>query len=363
VARDEAEVVVVGAGPAGAVAALELARRGRRVVLLEAKRFPRPKTCAGGISHWSRLTLRRLGLWDRVAAEGYEIRGVRVGAPSGRVAQLVGKASAVVLDRRRFDHLLAQAAVEAGAELREGCSASAVLLEDGRARGVRLAGGETVRASWVIAANGAHGRFDTDPRPRRTLWTCMASCDGIAVVPHVMEMYVDLELAPHYGWVFPESDSRANAGIGVDPARLGGRTVRELFARFLARHVNARLGVGGTIGPWRGFPVSSCATIRHHAPSGVLLAGEACRLVNPGTGEGIPYALYSGELAAHTVDEALERKAEPLDVAAAYESRLRRRSGPSLRAGDWFLRFGRPLLETAVRLAEVSWLRRRLESK
>jgi geranylgeranyl reductase family protein len=350
VTRDEAEVVVVGAGPAGAVAALELARRGRRVVLLEAKRFPRPKTCAGGISHWSRLTLRRLGLWDRVEAEGYEIRGVRVGAPSGRVAQLVGKASAVVLDRRRFDHILAQAAVEAGAELREGCSASGLLLEDGRARGVRLSGGETVRARWVVAANGANGRFDTDPRPRRTLWTCMASCDGIAVVPHVMEMYLDPELAPHYGWVFPESDTRANAGIGVDPARLGGRSVRELFARFLERHVTGRMVAGGTIGPWRGFPVSSCAAIRHHAPPGTLLAGEACRLVNPATGEGIPYALYSGELAGRMVDEALERDVDPPGVAAAYERQLRRRSGPSLRAGAWFLRFGSPVLEAAVRL-------------
>jgi len=101
--RADYDVLVVGAGPGGAVAARELALRGRHVALLEAKRLPRPKTCAGGISPWPVPALRRLGLWDRIAAEAYEIRGIRLGAPSGRETQWVGAASAVVLDRSRLD--------------------------------------------------------------------------------------------------------------------------------------------------------------------------------------------------------------------------------------------------------------------
>ena len=359
-ARNDFDVIVVGAGPAGSVAARELARRGRRVVLIEAKRFPRPKICAGGISPSARSGLRRLGLWERIAPEAYEIRGIRLGARSGRETRWIGAASAVVLNRCRLDHLLAQAAVEAGAELREDCPATALVCEGGRTNGVQLAGGEALRATWVIAANGARGRLDTDPRPRRQLQTCIAWFRGIAFMPHVLEMYFDAEIAPHYGWLFPESDTVANVGICLDAERLRGRSVRDVFARFLDRHFAARLASAEIIGKWRGFPISVTSEVRHHAPPGTLLVGEACRLVNPATGEGISYAVHSGALAAACVDDALRRGAEPAAVAASYERRLRLHDELSLRAGDWFCRFGRPAIECAVRMGELPCLRRRL---
>jgi len=358
--RDDFDVIVVGAGPAGSVAARELARRGRRVVLIEAKRFPRPKICAGGISPRARAGLRRLGLWNRIAPEAHEISGIRLGAPSGRETLWIGAASAAVLNRSRLDHLLAQAAVEAGAELREGCSASALLVERGRTSGVRLAGGDVLQAKWVIAADGANGRLGSDPRPRRRLQTCVAWFRGLAFTPHVLEMYFDAEIAPHYGWLFPESEAVANVGICLDAERLGRRSVRDVLDRFLDRHFAARRASAETIGRWRGFPISVAGEVRHRAPLGTLLAGEACRLVNPATGEGISHAVHSGALAAECVDEALARGSEPGAVAASYERRLRLHSGMSLRAGDWFCRFGRPAIEGAVRVGEIPWLRRRL---
>jgi len=359
-ARDDFDVIVVGAGPAGSIAALELARKGRRVVLIEAKRFPRPKTCAGGISPKARSGLRRLGLWDRIAPEAYEIRGIRLGARSGRETQWIGAASAVVLNRSRLDHLLAQAAVEAGAELREGCAASALLVESGRTEGVRLAGGDVLRATWVIAANGANGRLGADPRPRRRLQTCMAWFRGLVFTPHVLEMYFDAEIAPHYGWLFPESDTVANVGICLDAERLGRGSIRDVLARFLDRHFAARCASAEAIGRWRGFPISVSGEVRHCAPLGTLLAGEACRLVNSATGEGISYAVHSGALAAECVDEALRRGTDPADATASYERRLRLHSELSLRAGEWFCRLGRPAIECAARVGEIPWLRHRL---
>ncbi len=352
------DAIVVGAGPAGSIAARELARRGRHVTLLEAKRFPRPKTCAGGISPWARSHLRRLGLWDRIEPETYRIQGIRLGAPSGRVTQWVGAASAAVLDRGQLDHLLARAAVEAGAEFREDSTAVAVVLEHGRAAGIRLGNGDIVEAPWIIAANGARGGLDTDPRPRRALQTCMTWFEDIAFTPHVMEMYFDTDIAPHYGWLYPESGSRANIGICIDAERLGRRSIRKVFGRFLERHFAMRLLEVETKHPWRGFPISVTTDVRHCAPPGVLLAGEACRLANPATGEGISYAIHSGALAARVVDEALRAAADPSVTTARYERRLRLRSGPSLRAGGWFCRFGMPLIEGAVRAGEIPWLRR-----
>jgi flavin-dependent dehydrogenase len=114
------------------------------------------------------------------------------------------------------------------------------------------------------------------------------------------------------------------------------------------------------MGPWRGFPISVTGRIRHHAPPGTLLAGEACRLANPATGEGICYAITSGVLAARFVDAALRRRADPHQVAGLYERQLKLHSGPSLRAGDLFLRFGMPLVGGAVGLGQIRWLRRRL---
>jgi geranylgeranyl reductase family protein len=359
-ARNDFDLIVVGAGPAGSVAARELARRGRRVVLLEAKRFPRPKTCAGGISPSARSSLRRLGLWDRIAPEAYEIRGIRLGAPSGRETQWVGAASAVELNRSRLDHLLARAAVEAGAELREGHEVVALVCDRGRTEGVRLAGGDVLRATWVIAANGANGRLGTDPRPRQRLQGCMAWFRGITFTPHVLEMYFDAETAPHYGWLFPESDTVANVGICLDAARLGRRSVRDVLARFLDRHFAARSASAETVGRWRGFPISVTGEVRHRAPLGTLLAGEACRLANPATGEGISHAVRSGALAARCVDEAIRRGTDPAFTTASYERRLRLRSELSLRAGKWFCSFGRPAVECAVRVGELPWLRRRL---
>lgn len=325
--------------------------------------MPRRKTCAGGISPWARSSLRRLGLWDRVGAEAYEVRGIRLASPSGAETLWVGAASASVLERSRLDHLLASSAVEAGATLLEGCRAKGLLVERGRTRGVRLASGEVLRARWVIAANGANGRLDTDPRPRRMLRTCMAWFEGITFTPHVLEMYFDDGIAPHYGWLFPESDSRANVGICLESNGRVRLTLRETFARFLDRRFSSRCANARAIGSWRGFPVSVTGRIRHHAPPGTLLAGEACRLANPATGEGICYAISSGELAARFVDEALRLRADPERVTSQYERRLRLRSGPSLRAGDLFLRFGMPLVEYAVGLGRIRWLRRKLGQK
>ncbi len=354
------DAIVVGAGPAGAIAARELALSGRRVVLVEAKRFPRHKTCAGGISPWARACLRRLGLWDRVAKEAYEVRGIRLVAPSGAGTVWTGAASASVLDRSRLDRILAMSAVEAGAELREGCPVTSLVVERCRTSGVRLASGETLRAPWVIAAGGASCRLGTDPRPRRVLWTCVAWFEGIELAPHVLEMYFDEGIAPHYGWLFPESDTRANVGICFEADRRARRTVRDVFARFLDRRFASRCAGARALGRWRGFPISVTGRIRHHAPAGTLLAGEACRLANAATGEGIWAAILSGELAARSVDGALRLGSDPAFVASSYERRLRLRVEPSLRAGGWFLRMGMPLVELAVRTGELGWLRRRL---
>lgn len=353
----DADVIVVGAGPAGSLAALTAARLGYRALLLEARRFPRVKPCAGGVSPRARGLLRRLGLWDEVERAGYWIHGARLVTPGGRETTLVGAASAVVVPRTTLDPLLARAAVAAGAELREAAPVRGALREDGRVVGVRTDAGP-LRAPWVVAADGANTRFSLDPRPRRPLHTCMAWFEGRFFEPGVLEMLFEPELAPHYGWLFPESDTRANLGVVVEAGRHAGTPIRELFARFLERHYGRRLAGAGQLGAWRGHPIVASARVEHHAAPGVLLAGESCRLVNVATGEGISYAMESGQLAAEAACESLRTGEVPATVAARYAARLRRRLAAPYLVSDLFHRRGMPLLEGVARLGAHPLFRR-----
>ena len=353
-----ADAIVVGSGPAGSIAARELSRLGRSVVVLEAKRHPRPKACAGGISPWARSLLDDMGLWDGIAAEAQDVRGVRLVAPSGAETVWVGAATASVLERSRLDHILARAAVESGAELREGRRVAALVRQRGRAIGVRLADGEAIHAPWIVLASGSNARPTTDAPPGRVLHTCMARWEGLEFQPQVVEMIFDPDLFHHYGWLFPESGTTANVGICLEPGRGPRRSVRRVFERFLDRWFAERLAGARLIGPVRGAPIAVSDRIRHRAAPGVLLAGDAGLLANPATGEGISTAILSGALAARVVDGALRRDLDPLTAAATYERWTRLRIGPSLLAGEHFMRRGMPLLELAARTGESRWLRR-----
>jgi geranylgeranyl reductase family protein len=353
----DADLIVVGAGPAGAVAALTAARLGRHALLLEARRFPRIKPCAGGVSPRARGLLRRLGLWDQVERVGYWIRGARLGTPRGRETTLVGAASALVVPRTVLDPLLARAAVAAGAELREATPVRGPLVEDGRVVGVRIAEG-ALRAPWVVAADGAHTRFSADPRPRRVLHACMAWFEGRFFEPGVLELLFDPALAPHYGWLFPESDTRANLGVCIEAGRRAGTPIRDLLARFLDRHYGRRLAGAVQLGDRRGHPIVPSVRVEHHAAPGVLLAGEACRLVNAATGEGISYALESGRLAAEALTEALRTGEAPETTAARYVAQLRRRLAAPYLVAELFRRRGMPLLEGVARLGAHPLFRR-----
>ena len=303
-------VVIVGAGPGGAAAAISLAERGvRDVLLVDKDEFPRDKTCGSALSPNGVALLDTLGVGKEVRARGYFIDAVRLVTPGGRGMHIVSAQSAVILLRKHFDNLLVERARALGVTFRSGFQVKALVREGGRVVGVRSREGEEVRASYVLAADGAHSIFSMDPRPRRTISTLMGWWEGFPIEPHTIEMVFDKNLAPLYGWMFPEDGERVNIGICMDGEDEGGaktgRNVRDVFQRFLDDHYRSRLAGARQVGRLKGHPIAYTTWIDHtHAP-GIVYLGEAARITHNATGEGIYQAMQSGLYAAEALAPVL----------------------------------------------------------
>lgn len=343
------DVLVVGAGPAGSAAATALAMSGVRVLLVDRARHPRPKACAEYASPRIVEELACIGLlprsWSGTARPlvGMDLhaRGRCVGL---RYADRRGSRAAWGLDRHRFDTLLAEHAAASGADLREGTAL--VAHGDGLARIRTLATGheESVRAGWIIGADGARSTtarlLGVDARvswPRRLgLVAHHAAIEGLA--DHG-EMHVG---DGYYVGLAPLPGGELNVGMALPMEGVG--TARERFDAAIdgLPAVAERLR-----GSERLTPIRGAAPIGHRvtdvAGPGWLLVGDAAGFVDPFTGEGIHRALRSARAAAEAIVAGG-------DVAAGY--RRRRRAAFAAKAALGWLVQGflavPPLLELAV---------------
>lgn len=375
----DADVIVVGAGPGGSSAAFHLASHGCTVALLEKSEFPREKVCGDGLTPRAVKQLIKMGV-DTSPGFGWQHnRGLRVIGGGVRLEldwpDLASFPNyGLTRTRLDFDQLLARKAEQAGAVLTTGTNVTGPILDrGGRVVGVTATGpdGEPVeyRAPLVIAADGVSGRFalslgitKRDDRPL-----------GVAVrqyfrseVRHddeYLESWIELrsresgKLLPGYGWIFGLGDGRVNVGLGVlnSSAAFGAINYRTMLAQWLAGTptewgladpANADGGPQGAALPM-GFN-----RVPHYS-RGVMLVGDCGGMVNPFNGEGIAYAMESGELAAEIAMQALGRAAGPQRerALAYYPATLKARYGGYYRLGHWFVKIiGHPeLLQFAAR--------------
>jgi menaquinone-9 beta-reductase len=323
--------VIIGAGPGGAAAAVRLAQRGvKDVVLVDKDRFPREKTCGSALSPNGLKMADELGIGVDVKRLGYHIHSLKVVTPGNREMHLTtGEGAAVVLLRKHFDNLLVDRARALGVDFRGGFRASE-LVRDGRGRVVGVRGkDEEILADYVIAADGAHSIFSTDPRPKRTISTLMGWWEGMHFAPGTMEMIFDRNLSPLYGWMFPETDARVNIGICMDgegpDGRKTERNVRDVFAQFLDDHYKQRLEGTRQIGKFKGHPISYTTWIRENTGDGILFLGEAARITHNATGEGIFHAMQSGVFAADALADVVGGQATEQKAWSRYTWQCRQR--------------------------------------
>ncbi len=338
-ADHDAEVIVVGAGPAGSTAATYLARAGVDVLLLEKTEFPREKVCGDGLTPRGVKQLIDLGIDTSEDAGWVHSRGLRI---------LTGELTleldwpdltsyppyGVSRTRQDFDDLLAKTAVKAGARLYERTTVTgAITGPTGRVIGVEAKVGPektpvSYRAPLVLACDGVSARLALSVGIQKNEKRPM----GVAVRQYYksprhddpfIEGHLELwdrsdprdpKLLPGYGWAFPLGDGTVNVGLGMLSTSAAFRSTdyRALLRQWLDgtpeewgyREENAIGKVGGA-----GLPMGFNRT--PHYRDGLLLLGDAGGMVSPFNGEGISAAMESAQLASEFVVQALARREGP----------------------------------------------------
>jgi menaquinone-9 beta-reductase len=345
VPRERWDTIVIGAGPAGALAALSLARRGYRVLLLDRERFPRDKTCGDLLIGDSLQALDRAGLLESVRECASEVEGFSVFSPSRIRFELPGRY--LTLKRRRLDALLARAAAEAGAAFARGKVEALTPRADGTVSCAVAGPGPPLEARTAVVATGASVDLlrRLNVPVRRQADALAARCYVRSrVPPGRLVVSFDRAIVPGYGWVFPLGGGEYNVGCGVflrgDP---GKANLRELFRRFMETFPPAAelLRAGGPASPLCGARLRcGLRDAAWAAAGGVLAVGETIGTTYPVSGEGIGKAMQTGELAADTIDAAFRAGdvGRLRDFPARLEAALRPRYRGYVRAEDWLAR-------------------------
>ncbi|MGW1028382.1 geranylgeranyl reductase family protein [Streptomyces sp. NPDC002577] len=327
-ARQVWDVVVVGAGPAGASAAYAAAVAGRRVLIVEKAELPRYKTCGGGIIGPSRDALPpgfELPFRDRVHAVTFSLDGRFTRTRRSR-HMLFG-----LINRPEFDQQLVEHAQKAGAELRTGVTVSRVeqhgpAVPDRRTVAVVLQGGETLFARAVVGADGSASRIGAHVGVKLDQVDLGLEAE-IPVPPTVAEdwkgrVLIDWGPLPgSYGWVFPKDDTLT---VGVISARGEGAATKRYLEDFIAR-----LGLAGFEPAISSGHLTRCRSDDSPLSRGrVLVCGDAAGLLEPWTREGISFALRSGRLAGEwavriaEAHDAVDTRRQALNYAFAVKAGL-----------------------------------------
>ena len=347
---DAWDLIVVGGGPAGSAAALQAVRSapGARVLLLDARDFPRDKTCGDGIA--AEVVDEAVELGVAGLTDGYApVHRLAVESPGG--VGVTGELSrpSYVIPRLVLDDRLLAAARTAGVVVRR---ARVREVHPDRA-GVRVltSAGETLSGQVVVGADGVHSAvrhsLGLSANPRQSTALAVRGYAPVdADLAGVQALRCESRGWPAYAWSFPIGDGRANVGFGAQLDRLPAGDPRWLHRRLAELLPGA--GAATEPGTLRAahLPLS---TWRPRQPDGrVLLAGDAASLVNPLTGEGIWYAVVSGRLAG-----LVAATRDPARAGRTYRRLLAQRLGVHLATTTVLGRAaaGRPgLLDRAVAL-------------
>ncbi|MFA5266887.1 MAG: NAD(P)/FAD-dependent oxidoreductase [Methanoregula sp.] len=312
--KNKYDVLVIGGGPAGALAGKTAAEKGLSALIVEKRpAIGVPVRCAEGIG--------KEALHEFMDPDprwiSAEMTGAGIVAPDGFFmklgSEMAGSKVGYVLDRKIFDRELVWKASEAGADIAVKSRASAPIMENGAVKGAKIeyAGKTTeVRADVVIAADGVESKFskwcgiDTTVPVREIMSSVQYVMTDIDIDEHSTIFYLGNEVAPEgYLWIFPKGKRSANVGIGISGRKSGeGHRAKDYLDNFVKKTFP-----GGKTIEYIPGGVSVCRPLGCTVADGLMITGDAARVVDPLTGGGIYNAMYTGRLAAEVAAVCIEK--------------------------------------------------------
>ncbi len=316
---EEHDVIILGGGPAGSIAAMYLAKAGKDVLLIDKKTFPRDKVCGDAQGRKAARIIKDLGIYqDYEKIPGQKIYGITLSSPDGTMVDFdVEKrdkpAPGYCHTRMVFDDFLFKNA-EKIVKIQYS-TISDVIIEDGFCKGLIDTNGKQYRAKLVLAADGAVSivarKFDLDKNPtEHHIAAIRAYYKDVKGLTDRIEIHMVKDLIPGYFWIFPLPNKGANVGLGmiIKDMKKGMSLKQALLDQikdnplFAERFKDAEL-VGDIMG-WN-LPIASYH--RKCYGDGFLLLGDAASLIDPLSGEGVGNAMISGQIAAKVAIDAIEK--------------------------------------------------------
>ena len=317
--KNEYDIVVVGAGPSGSMAARFAAEKGVSVLILEKDRdVGYPVRCGEAVS--------KIGIEEFITPDdrwiAAKISKFSFNAPDGTEVILDFGEAGYVLERRIFDYELARTAADAGADILTRAYVNGLLFDNGNVSGVKFehqGEGKEVKAKVVIAADGVESRvgrwagLKTHIDFRNMESAVQITAANIPVDQKTLYFYFGKDVAPQgYFWVFPKGNNKANIGLGVSGIIGKKRSAQSYLEDFMSKHYPDAPVLTTIAG---GVP---CAvTLDKISAPGIMLVGDAAKQVNPLSGGGIASGMIGGKIAGIIAGEAI--KMNKLDHILTYD--------------------------------------------